>query len=41
MKIIAVEIINKNPSNSDSQHKYDDIGMRLIFFFCGEVISFN
>lgn len=32
MERITVEIINKNLSNSDSQHKYDDIGMWLISF---------
>lgn len=40
MERITVEIINKNLNNSESQHKYDDTGMWLIFF-PGEVISFN
>ena len=32
MEGITVQIINEDLSNSDSQHKYDDIGMWLIFF---------
>lgn len=32
MERITVEIISKNLNNSDSQHKYDDIRMWLIFF---------
>lgn len=40
MERITVQTINKDLSNSDSQCKYDDIGMWLIFF-CGEAISFS
>lgn len=32
MERITVEIINKNLNNSESQLKYDDTGMWLIFF---------